>query len=219
MIKGIIFDMDGLIFDTETIYYQASQEVADNLGLPYDEDYYDKYIGVSDSDLHEAYHKRYDKEFGSALVDEFISKSYQKVEELFIRGMVAKKPGLDQLLDYLNENNIKKALATSNSRFLVNLLLEKNNLVQDFQSVVSAEDVQFAKPNPEIFELALEKLGLKKDEVLILEDSKNGILAAQKAGIKALMIPDRIPKEAVDYDLAGVLTSLEEVIDFLKKNN
>ena len=94
---------------------------------------------------------------------------------------------------FLEEHQIPKVVASSNQRAVIELLLKKNNLFERFETIVSAENVQRAKPDPEIFLLANQKLGTAKKETLILEDSQNGILAASAAEIPVVMVPDLLP--------------------------
>lgn len=214
--QGIIFDMDGLLFDTEQLYYQATQEMADHFHIPYDFDFYNQYIGIGDEELWAAYHKRFDSQFGAMVVQQFIEASVAQTMTLFESGAATIKPGLTELLSYLNNQTIKKGIASSNQRKIIDILLEKNGLSQEFSTIVSCEDVVFAKPDPAIFLKAQESLGLPKENVLILEDSPNGIKAANEAGIAVVMIPDLIvPTKEIQKKTIGVLSSLAELPNFL----
>ncbi|MCF1686139.1 HAD family hydrolase [Tetragenococcus halophilus] len=217
-IQGIIFDMDGLMFDTESLYYRATQEVADRMGFSYDFAIYEKYIGISDEEVWQAYHEMYDSLFGQQTVNTFINRSFDRAVELFESGAAEVKPGLKELLAYLQEENIKCCVASSNQRRIINILLEKNNLTEEFSHIVSFEDVTKAKPDPEIFEIAADRFDLPKENLLILEDSKNGILAADQAGIDVIMVPDLIkPIPEIKEKTSAVLPSLNEVSTILEK--
>ncbi len=216
-LRGVIFDMDGLMFDTELLYYEATQETADQLGIPYDAAIYDRYLGVSDEELWDAYHSHYDLEFGFLKVELFIKTAYERTMALFDSGKVTVKPGLFELLTYLNANQIEKVVASSNKRTVIENLLTKNGLRHEFTTIVSAEDVRRAKPDPEIFVKAQEKLKLPKDQLLILEDSPNGIKAANDAGISVVMIPDLIqPTAETKENSLVVLKNLGELPKFLE---
>jgi len=118
----------------------------------------------------------------------------------------------------LQEKNIKSCVASSNQRRIINILLEKNNLSEEFSHIVSFEDVTKAKPDPEIFEIAAGRFGLPKEDLLILEDSKNGILAADQAGIDVIMVPDLIkPTPAIEEKTLAILPTLNEVSSILEK--
>ncbi|EMF0104994.1 HAD family hydrolase [Enterococcus hirae] len=215
--KAVIFDMDGLLFDTEIVYYEASQMVADQMGFPYDKELYLKYLGVSDEEVWANYHQIF-ASFGKNNVQKFINDAYEETIRRFSLGAVQLKPGVIELLDFLEEHRISKVVASSNQRHIIELLLEKNQLTNYFETIVSAENVKRAKPDPEIFLLAHEYLGTKKQETLVLEDSKNGILAAASAEIPVIMIPDLLaPSEDLQQKTLAVLSSLHEVPGYLKK--
>lgn len=215
--KAVIFDMDGLLFDTEIVYYEASQMVADQVGFPYDKELYLKYLGVSDEEVWANYHQIF-ASFGENNVQKFINDAYEETIRRFSLGAVQLKPGVIELLDFLEEHRIPKVVASSNQRHIIELLLEKNQLTNYFETIVSAENVKRAKPDPEIFLLAHEYLGTKKQETLVLEDSKNGILAAASAEIPVIMIPDLLaPSEDLQQKTLAVLSSLHEVPGYLKK--
>lgn len=215
--KAVIFDMDGLLFDTEIVYYEASQMVADQMGFPYDKELYLKYLGVSDEEVWANYHQIF-ASFGKNNVQKFINDAYEETIRRFSLGAVQLKPGVIELLDFLEEHRIPKVVASSNQRHIIDLLLEKNQLTNYFETIVSAENVKRAKPDPEIFLLAHEYLGTKKQETLVLEDSKNGILAAASAEIPVIMIPDLLaPSEELQQKTLAVLSSLHEVPGYLKK--
>ncbi|MFN6759000.1 HAD family hydrolase [Enterococcus hirae] len=215
--KAVIFDMDGLLFDTEIVYYEASQMVADQMGFPYDKELYLKYLGVSDEEVWANYHQIF-ASFGENNVQKFINDAYEETIRRFSLGAVQLKPGVIELLEFLEEHRIPKVVASSNQRHIIELLLEKNQLTNYFETIVSAENVKRAKPDPEIFLLAHEYLGTKKQETLVLEDSKNGILAAASAEIPVIMIPDLLaPSEDLQQKTLAVLSSLHEVPGYLKK--
>ncbi|ENZ5657825.1 HAD family hydrolase [Enterococcus hirae] len=215
--KAVIFDMDGLLFDTEIVYYEASQMVADQMGFPYDKELYLKYLGVSDEEVWANYHQIF-ASFGKNNVQKFINDAYEETIRRFSLGAVQLKPGVIELLDFLEEHRIPKVVVSSNQRHIIELLLEKNQLTNYFETIVSAENVKRAKPDPEIFLLAHEYLGTKKQETLVLEDSKNGILAAASAEIPVIMIPDLLaPSEDLQQKTLAVLFSLHEVPGYLKK--
>lgn len=190
--KAVIFDMDGLLFDTEIVYYEASQMVADQMGFPYDKELYLKYLGVSDEEVWANYHQIF-ASFGKNNVQKFINDAYEETIRRFSLGAVQLKPGVIELLDFLEEHRIPKVVASSNQRHIIELLLEKNQLTNYFETIVSAENVKRAKPDPEIFLLAHEYLGTKKQETLVLEDSKNGILAAASADFMEKNLLDAVP--------------------------
>lgn len=218
MIKGVIFDMDGLIFDTETLVYQATQRAADELQMTFGKADYLRYLGISDEEYVQVAHSDYDKDYGEETVTEFIRRSYAYTKEMFDAGLVATKPGVAELLHYLEAQGIQRILASSNNRPEIERLLAQADLTQDFPVIVSAEDVHRAKPDPEIFLAAADLLQLPPHELLVLEDSANGVKAALAAEIPVIMVPDLLEPDA---ELAGktlaVLPDLHQVKEFLAK--
>jgi len=215
-IKAVIFDMDGLMFDTESIYYKANQQTADRLGLPFDYGFYEQFIGASDKDFFNA---MYDENDDKELVDLFIEQTNGDVKKMLLSDDLRKKPGLDSLLDYLKENDIQRIVASSTKKSLVKKLIKKTKLEGYFKEVVGGDEVKDSKPNPEIFLKALERLGTGKKETLVLEDSLNGVKAAHNAGIPVIMIPDLfVPNAEAKEKAVEIKDILNEVIDYIEKN-
>lgn len=216
--KGIIFDMDGLIFDTEALVYQGNQQAADTLGIPYDLSDYLRYLGISDEDFVVKIHEDYDERYGADTITEFVRLSYANSEKLFAEGRVQLKPGVKELLAYLADQEMPRILASSNNRPAITSLLAQAGLTADFPLIVSAEDVSRAKPHPDIFLLAAEKLQLPKENLLVLEDSQHGVNAAVAADIPVIMVPDLLgPDEALVQKTVAVMTDLYEVLNWLQK--
>ncbi|MFY1068842.1 HAD family hydrolase [Enterococcus sp. AD013-P3] len=217
--KGIIFDMDGLIFDTEALVYKSSQQAADSLAMAYDKQTYLRYLGISDEEFVEKIHADFDEQYGAEIISEFVRRAYANSEAMFSAGLVELKPGVRELLAYLDEQGITRILASSNNRPAINRLLAQAELAEEFPVVVSANDVSRAKPDPEIFLLAAEKLALPRENLLVLEDSKHGVNAAFAADIPVIMVPDLLgPDDALTAKTAAVLPDLLAVRDWLKHN-
>ncbi|EOT41368.1 MULTISPECIES: HAD family hydrolase [Enterococcus] len=215
-VKGVIFDMDGLIFDTEQLYYAGAQAAADTFGFPYDKELYLNLLGISDEEVIMRYHELFDEKFGVDTVTAFIEAAYENTRLLFAQGKATLKPGVMELLTYLKANKIKWVIASSNQRAVIDELLEQAELTAYFSTVVSAEDVPKAKPDPAIFLAAQNLLGTKKEETLVLEDSQNGVLAAYRAEIPVIMVPDLLPPDAdLKNKTVAVVSSLHEVPKFL----
>ena len=215
-VKGIIFDMDGLLFDTESIYCEANLVVADKYDIPFTKDTYARFIGISDEEVWAELHKMY-ADHGEETVQKFIDESWGMAHDRFKTGKVDLKPGVHELLAYLEEKEIPRVLASSNVRPVIEILLEHAGIRDKFSDIISAEDVKFAKPDPEIFVIAAERLGMSGEDCLVLEDSKNGILAAEGASVPVVMVPDIVPPTAeLREKTEAVFTSLHDVIEFLE---
>ncbi|OTN75541.1 hypothetical protein A5886_000615 [Enterococcus sp. 8G7_MSG3316] len=217
-LQGVIFDMDGLLFDTELLYYQATQEVADEMGIPYSKELYLAYVGVSDEEVWAAYHERFDPDFGHDTVACFIQAAFDRTVTLFQQGAAELKPGVHTLLRFLDEQQIPRILASSNQRAVIDTLLAAADLTAAFPEIVCFDDVAKAKPDPEIFEKAQQILGVPKASLVILEDSANGIHAAHSAGISVIMIPDLIaPTTIIEEKVLAILPALTDVPAFLSE--
>lgn len=215
-IEGIIFDMDGLLFDTERIYYEAAQEIADQLKLPYSIELYRKFIGISDEEVYQKYNSVY-KDFGKQKINLFFQLSYFRTYMKFLTGKVAIKRGAVDLLKYLHEKNIPCLIASSNNRAIIELLLETANIRNYFIDVISCEDVICAKPNPEIYKRAVDHLHADPKNILVLEDSFNGVRAAYSAKVPVLMVPDLLnPTKEMEDKTIKILKDLKEVLFYLQ---
>lgn len=212
-LTGIIFDMDGLLVDSELVYYEGTQHIADRLSLPFTKETYLAGLGISDEELHRYYHQLYDAQVGHDEVERFIQVSYDYCVSLFEAGHVKLKPGVHELLAFCRAKKIKTVVASSNTKKLITLLLNETGIFEQFEAIISADDVPRAKPDPAIFLAAREYLQAERRELLVLEDSKNGLLAAQAAGIPVVMIPDLLPPP--DMPDLQVLSQLTDVPDFL----
>jgi HAD superfamily hydrolase (TIGR01509 family) len=127
-----------------------------------------------------------------------------------------KKPGIDELLDFLKEKNIKAAVATSTPIDLTLQHLEDVGLKDRFDRIVSAKQVAHGKPAPDVYLYACEQIGEKPDECIAIEDSPNGIKSAYAAGCKPIMVPDLTPPdEEIKPLLYGVADSLKDVVSLI----
>lgn len=212
--KAVIFDMDGLMFDTEAIYYAANKKTADRLGLDFTKDFYLQFVGASDKALFQG---MYDHFNDDEKVAQFVEQSNKDVHQMLTGGPIDKKEGLMELLDFLDDQGVQAIIASSSEKWLVEEIIANNQVKDYFQDTVGGDEVTEAKPEPDIFLKALEKLGTDKEDTLVLEDSLNGVRAAHAAGIPVIMVPDLIPAndEAKDKAVA-VEDSLLDVKKYFK---
>jgi len=215
MNRLIIFDMDGLMFDTEPLYYKANQKTADRIGLPFDYAFYEKYIGASEKDFFNAMYQSFDKE----KVERFITDSTADLKDVLFAAPPVKKKGLVDLLDYLKSNEYKMVVASSSEREVVKALLVSAEVSDYFDGVVGGDDVTHSKPHPEIFIKASTLAGENLSNVLVLEDSVNGIKAANAAGFPVVMVPDLIePDDEIRSRTLDVCHDLHEVLTKIKSD-
>lgn len=214
-IKGVISDMDGVILDTEKLYVRFWCEAANFYGYPMERRHamsirsmarpfaikkLKGYFG-EDFDYYAVHDKRIE------LMDKYIEEN----------GIEAKR-GAKALLSYLKDNGYRVALATATGIERTEKYLKQQGLYEFFDEIVCASMVEHGKPEPDIYIYAAEKIGLKPQECIALEDSQNGIKSASSAGCKTVMVPDL--DEATDeikpllYDVAD---GLEDVIRIINR--
>ena len=213
-IGGILFDMDGLVLDSEILFTRFWREAANALGYP---------MTVEQSYGMRSLGKKQGQPYLESLFGPGID--YTTVREKRIELMsayvaehgIAPKPGIYELLDYLEAKGIAAAIASSSPMDAIEKHLEAVNLKHRFQKLCSAHSIPNGKPAPDIYLLAASELGLNPEECLALEDSPTGILAAYRAGCLPVMIPDLDqPNEDTQKLLFAKADSLTDVIRLLK---
>ena len=207
--KALIFDFDGLILDTETPDYHSWQKVYQAYGLELPLDLWLTFVGGTSETTFEP-HDYLEKKLNSKVDREQIwvsrRKSYLKhLEDLPVM------PGVKQLLDAARLRGLKLAVASSSPENWVSGHLTRLELSDYFDAIVTADDVDETKPNPALFMLAAEKLGAQSNEVIVLEDSPNGVNGAKRAQMFVVAVPNSITAGA-DLSAADLLlSSLEEI--------
>lgn len=214
MIKGAVFDMDGLMFDTEALTYKAWQRTMDENGYSYDFEIYRQTVGKRTAETKLYYESIYGKSFDYSCLRHQANVFYRRyIDE---HGVPIKK-GLVNILEFLKEKNIKIALATSTSAQTALPQLEKAAVKKYFDKFVCGDMVKKGKPHPETFLTAAGELSLTPEDCIAFEDSINGIKSAYAAGMKPLMIPDLLePTEEIKPMLFALCKDLDEATDFLR---
>lgn len=213
MIKAVIFDMDGLMFDTESAYSVVQTEMSRKRSKEFTLEIKNTLMGKRAHEVMELL----DKYWGKNESIEELLKEQDEALVLLYKNSVTTLEGLGDLLAFLKSKGIRKCIGTSSRKFLVDVLLEKFNLQDKFEFVVSGDMVSRGKPDPEIYQLCLSKLALLPDECLVLEDSLNGVKAGKAAGCYVAAIPSEYTKHE-DFSVADVcVKNLTELIstDFL----
>lgn len=180
--NAIIFDMDGVIIDSHSVAYQVLCETANQYGCNLTVDVIKSWGSLSSKQfwrrLKEEYHLSYDL---TTLISSYdIEKEIENYKEI---GLIS---GILELVTMLKDNGYKIALATSATRKRMNAVLDMFNLHDFFNTCICDQDVSMSKPNPEIFLVAAEKLGVEAKNCIVIEDSFNGLLAAKVAGMTCI---------------------------------
>jgi HAD superfamily hydrolase (TIGR01509 family) len=184
LIKGIIFDMDGVIIDSEPIHYKLFKKYTTELGINVTDEEYDTFIGSTNLVIYKTLKQRYD--INRELED--IIREYDKKCDEYYDDAEDEKPieGIDTLIKELHINDLKLAVASSSSIKAINSVTKLFKLDKYFHKLVSGNMLENPKPAPDIFLIAAQELGLKPSECLVIEDSRNGVMAAKAAGMKCI---------------------------------
>lgn len=218
MIKAVIFDMDGVLIDTEKHYYSCWLQASREAGFPFSEE---QALSLRSCDARVA-EKRMKKIFGEELDYYAIrERRRQLVRERLAQCGLEMKPEVKETLAYLREKGIKTAVATATPLERTREYLMQLDMIALFDRVVSAKEVEHGKPAPDVYVYACRQIGEKPEHCIAVEDSPNGILSAYRAGLKPVMVPDLTwPDEELKQLLFGCVKSLSgicQMIDNFKR--
>lgn len=216
MIEAVIFDMDGLMIDSERVTYEGYCHVLAKDNLTMSEETYKTLLGKTVKAVYELFEKDYGDKYDVA---EVIKEVHQYINDRFENEGVPIKKGLVKLLQFLKDNNYKTIVATSSHRNRVDKILNQAGLTEYFDDSICGDEVAKGKPDPEVFLKACSKLNVKPENALVLEDSESGINAAYNANIKVIAIPDmKYPEEKYLKMTYKVMDDLLQVKEFLQQN-
>lgn len=208
-IGAVIFDMDGLMLDTEPLYKIAWQRAAIECGCLISEDLYFNLIGRSRVDGEKILLDAFGPDFS---IEAFRAACHRCEAAVFAENLPSTKPGLDGLLSLLESRGVRKAVATSTERGQAVDQLGGLGLLERFEVIATGDEVENGKPAPDLFLLAAERLGIEPSRCLVLEDSEAGIVAAHRAGMRVYAVPDlKAPSTAVEALTQGRFESLAAV--------
>lgn len=215
--KTVVFDMDGVLFDTERLCMESWIEVAKDWDLPDIEGVFRQCIGLNGNDTKDLVQKAYGQGFPYEEYRAGASAWFWKnVEENGLPVMA----GVEEILSYLQDNGWQVGLASSTRYESVISHLERAGIRKYFSVIVTGDMVEHSKPQPDIYLLACEKLSVKPEEAYAVEDSPNGIRSAHAAGMKPIMVPDMIEPDEEMKELSFLICKdLLEVMRFLQGTN
>lgn len=211
--KAVVFDMDGVLFDTERLCMECWVETAAERDMPDMEQVFPLCIGRNSTDTKQIILEHYGADFSYDDFRQQASGAFWKRIET--EGLPVKK-GAEKLLAYLKQSGYQIALASSTKYESVVSHLKQAELIDYFSVIVTGDMIEHSKPLPDIYLLACRKLGVQPEEAYAIEDSFNGIRSAYSAGMKAIMVPDMIqPDEEMQEKSFLVCRDLLEVMRFL----
>ena len=217
-IKAVLFDMDGLMVDTESLSTEAFINSAKAQGYNMTKEETLKVLGFTKANIYQFWIDYFQgtNVDGKKLVDDH----YEYIENVLYTVGPEKMPYVEELLKYLKENNYKIAVASSSDTADIKNNLEKTKLEKYIDEIASGAEVENGKPAPDVFLLAAERLDVDPKDCLILEDSKAGIKAGKASCAMVFMVPDMFTVDKECEDTADrILTNLGEVIEILEGKN
>ncbi len=203
-VRAVVFDMDGLMFNTEDVYWQVGTELLARRGFEFTRKLNQAIMGRPPRACFEEMIRWH-------TLDDSWDALAAESEEIFLEILddhLAPMPGLFELLDRLEAAGLPKAICTSSARRLLVAILSRFDLEPRFQFALTAEDITRGKPHPEIYQKAAGRLGIEPPEMLVLEDSPNGCLSAVKAGAFVVVVPSEHTR---DHDFAAASLVIESL--------
>ena len=218
MVQAVLFDMDGTVFDTEMIYRRAWVRAAKEIGFDVDmELFFERICGLIMTDMRALVLRVYGED---TPFDELRNLRRSYIEEELAKGILPFKSGAPEIFGELKKRGIKIALATSTGRKMVDRYLQMSGLEGVFDVIMTGETVERGKPDPEIFLITAQKLGIAPEHCVVVEDSPNGVRAGHAAGMLTVMVPDLHP---CTEELASLLwhccDTLADLVPLIEEEN
>ncbi len=214
MKQGAIFDMDGLLFDTERMYRDSWKQSAQQFGLVHNPDFPRAVCGSSGAHMREIILQYYPQVDAKAFADDCILRVERELET-----HIPEKTGVRDILQYFKRHGVRVAVASSSKRATVLHNLKQADILSYFDAVVSGDQVTHGKPAPDIFLLAAQQIGCEPENCYVFEDGTNGIRAGAAARCTTIMIPDLTPPNAqLEQLCAGIYPSLSDAMNAIADN-
>jgi HAD superfamily hydrolase (TIGR01509 family) len=214
-VEAVIFDMDGLLLDTESVYRAALVASASAMGYEFPDDFCRSMVGTAEAEIHLMLEQRFGADFP-------IARLFQACELEMgqrLEAGVPVKAGAAELIADLAMRKLPMAVATSTVRRIAEHHLKRAGLLDHFAAVCTREDVMRGKPHPDLFLAAASRLGVRAERCLVLEDSYPGVRAAHASGAMAIMVPDMLPAtDELRTLCVAVVRDLHEVRAMFQSN-
>lgn len=183
MLKAVIFDMDGVLIDSEPLHFKVDQMVLEKLNIHHSKEYLERFVGYTNPAMWEIIKKENSIESSiEELIELQLSAKLKYLEDSDYKAI----DGIIELLEELKTNKIPTAIASSSPRVFIEAVLKKLGISQYFDTWVSGEEVKKSKPEPDVFLKASEILAVQASQCAVIEDSKSGTTAAKSAGMKCI---------------------------------
>ncbi len=188
MIKAVIFDMDGVIVNSEKHHADLENRIFKELGLEISKEEHESFVGTGSYYMWGTLKEKYSIPFK---VEELIKKNRDEfLEYVSKEGMIVPINGVENILKFIKDKGLKTAVASSSPLNFIEKVMDTIEVRDYFEELVTGDYVKRSKPEPDIFLYAAEKLGVKPEECIVIEDSRNGVIAAKKANMKAIGYKD-----------------------------
>ena len=219
MFRAVVFDMDGVIFDSERIYRMMEHRAAAKYGLP--DEKVEPFCNLIAGGTKDTNRKHFENTFGTDI-------DYMEFREVVNSGVDAYgrdpgfdvKPGIRELLQFLKENGYRVGVATSTARERAEYHLKRHGLLEYFDELIYGDMVHRGKPEPDIYLTACETLGVSPEEAVGVEDSINGVISSGRAGLYTIMVIDLIrPDDRVREYADQILDRADEIIPILRSRD
>nr|WP_300658934.1 HAD family phosphatase [uncultured Acetatifactor sp.] len=213
--KAVVFDMDGVLFDTEIVCMKAWMAVAERRGLSGMEEIFNQVIGLNANDSRLIVLKAYGEDFDYPGFRQEAAEFFQK--DIRENGLPV-KPGVPEILEWLKGSGYKVGLASSTRSESVLSHLKQAEMEDYFSVVITGDMIEHSKPRPDIYLLACSRLGVEPEQAYAIEDSPNGVRSAHAAGMWTIMVPDMIaPDEEMRRLSRVILKDMTEVMAYLQQ--
>ena len=209
--RAVIFDMDGLLIDSERVILDCWRRVAAEQSLPLDDGLWLSMVGMHDAACTEMLVRL----LGPAKAERLSIDCKDRYDLLVEQGLPL-KDGAIELLQELSTRGVPLAIATSTRRERALIKLERSGISRFFEVVVTSSDVAHPKPAADIYLLAAKRLGVSPENCVAIEDSEMGVRAAEAAGMAVIQVPDLVPASEQTRSLAQVVSSLHQVRPLLR---
>lgn len=216
-IKAFVFDMDGLIFDSEKVVQRAWNMTGPEFGIENLGDHIYNTVGMNAARRKVYFQKALSEDFP---FEEFTAQTRKRFREIVDSEGLEMKPGAEELIRFLKGKGYRLAVATSSSRAHATKLLKESGIYDCFDGMVFGDMVSHSKPDPEIYQKACDVIGVRPEESIAFEDAPSGVRSASAAGLKVVVVPDLVqPSEEIQELAWKQMDNLNEFITYIKEQS